>query len=166
MTAPVVVTPGSASTMQFIMPKEFKKIRWAGGRACHASCFPPVQAVSTVETLQLRMFFLSSAGGDFFSSSVPFQLVPCVGRIPKPHPPLPGKNRRSGFQHQRPTAVVSTGHTASLTSALDMNRLGAQPCVRSRALSPSSPGVYVCSSRLCLHETRWRETRLPPFPAL
>lgn len=27
MTAPVVVTPGSDSTMQFIMPKEFKKIR-------------------------------------------------------------------------------------------------------------------------------------------
>ena len=29
MTAPVVVTPGSDSTMQFIMPRQFKKIRWA-----------------------------------------------------------------------------------------------------------------------------------------
>lgn len=28
MTAPVVVAPGSASTMQFIMPKEYKTIRY------------------------------------------------------------------------------------------------------------------------------------------
>lgn len=28
MTAPVVVMPGSDSTMQFIMPRQFKKIRW------------------------------------------------------------------------------------------------------------------------------------------